>query len=849
MGRTVLVTAPGGAVSRLGYKANETWSRDAANLWKRTKVDGFGRIVEVEENPVVTDTALMGTLVNPADAQNPATLTTYNYNLLDNLTGVMQGGQSRSYTYNSLSWLLTANNPETGAIQYDYDSNGNLTYRSDLRGASVTIGYDRWNRPLSKTYTNGEAAATSNVSFTYDVHPVPLTPSYPKGQLTEVAVAGGTVRRNTQFDALGRVMKSSQTTGGTTYNFEYTFNALGALETEKYQSGRTVSTCYDVAGRVKAVKNGGVTSTDIYAQIESGPDPESGTTVAGYHPMGGMQRLLLQNGTMAERWNYNERGQTQLLGIYKTPAGGPNSPLMKLTLGYGLDTENNGNLRNQVITLGSFAATQNYDYDRWSRLKIAQEGTNWRQEFGYDQWGNRWMLTGGTSGFSVPAGTPTGSTWYSTATNRVLYPEDSNADPNDDKTDKAGNQSFNGNWRNRYDVENRIARVELPTNPPTVAGSYDYDGEGRRVMKTVGSAVTTYVYDAMGELMQEVQQGGAAEPAGRSYLFQDHLGSTRLRVDSSGTRLGWWDYAPFGEVVPGTLGGRSGVANAAYEGLRPQMMFTGKERDAETGLDYFGARYFASSQGRMTSPDAPFADQHTADPQSWNLYAYVRNSPLRFIDPTGRTLTASQGWSDMQGDLCSILGAPDCANRISRDQKTGAVSIDFDGIDLSKNEGAQLLSDLISSGNTYDLSYGSSLQTSGRVINVTFLENLDRKADWRYGKGKTPEDQPRAGVDGQVAFNWPNITIKPNPLDPQSVPGSGSAPALRWTTVFHELAESYAKVDKGMQYMDRSNPSVGAHWNAVDRERAMRGQRPYLRLFQFGSGGGTNWQPTTRMKR
>jgi RHS repeat-associated protein len=63
--------------------------------------------------------------------------------------------------------------------------------------------------------------------------------------------------------------------------------------------------------------------------------------------------------------------------------------------------------------------------------------------------------------------------------------------------------------------------------------------------------------------------------------------------------------------------------------------FTRKERDAETGLDYFGERYFSSAQGRFTSPDAPFNDQHPEDPQSWNLYAYGRNNPFLYVDPTG----------------------------------------------------------------------------------------------------------------------------------------------------------------------------------------------------------------------
>ena len=65
-------------------------------------------------------------------------------------------------------------------------------------------------------------------------------------------------------------------------------------------------------------------------------------------------------------------------------------------------------------------------------------------------------------------------------------------------------------------------------------------------------------------------------------------------------------------------------------------MSTGKERDKETALDYFAARYFSGAQGRFTSPDAPFADQHPEDPQSWNMYAYVRNNPLKNTDPNGR---------------------------------------------------------------------------------------------------------------------------------------------------------------------------------------------------------------------
>ncbi len=62
----------------------------------------------------------------------------------------------------------------------------------------------------------------------------------------------------------------------------------------------------------------------------------------------------------------------------------------------------------------------------------------------------------------------------------------------------------------------------------------------------------------------------------------------------------------------------------------------GKERDAESGADYFGARHYAQSLGRFMQPDEVFVDQNKSDPQSWNLYAYVRNNPASNYDPDGR---------------------------------------------------------------------------------------------------------------------------------------------------------------------------------------------------------------------
>ena len=78
--------------------------------------------------------------------------------------------------------------------------------------------------------------------------------------------------------------------------------------------------------------------------------------------------------------------------------------------------------------------------------------------------------------------------------------------------------------------------------------------------------------------------------------------------------------------------------------------FTGKERDSESGLDYFGARYYGSSMGRFMSSDDG-EDQDVQDPQSWNLYSYVRNNPVTHTDADGRAVNVC----DASGQNCHTI--------------------------------------------------------------------------------------------------------------------------------------------------------------------------------------------------
>jgi RHS repeat-associated protein len=95
---------------------------------------------------------------------------------------------------------------------------------------------------------------------------------------------------------------------------------------------------------------------------------------------------------------------------------------------------------------------------------------------------------------------------------------------------------------------------------------------------------------------------------------------------------------PFGEELGASVGGRTtGMGFSVTDGLRQK--FTQKERDIETGLDYFGARYYGSMQGRFTGVDPIYVTlERLIDPQRLNLYSYVRNNPVVFVDPDGMDL-------------------------------------------------------------------------------------------------------------------------------------------------------------------------------------------------------------------
>ena len=177
--------------------------------------------------------------------------------------------------------------------------------------------------------------------------------------------------------------------------------------------------------------------------------------------------------------------------------------------------------------------------------------------------------------------------------------------------------------------------------------------------------VNVAMYTNGSTLTGAVISDGTSSAGSIHWLVTDHLGTPRMVLDQTGelANMTRHDYLPFGEELFAPTGGRSVAQGySGSDGIRQQ--FTSKERDVETGLDYFAARYYSGNQGRFTGVDAydiNIERQRTSDPeeadarfreylqeaQHWNRYSYALNNPLKYVDPDGlnakeRTLNISE---------------------------------------------------------------------------------------------------------------------------------------------------------------------------------------------------------------
>jgi RHS repeat-associated protein len=341
-----------------------------------------------------------------------------------------------------------------------------------------------------------------------------------------------------------------------------------------------------------------------------------------YSPVG-LAQATLGNGVVDTR-QYTNRTWLQSLNA-KTTTG-------PVIYSEALTYYPNGNL--QAVT-DPVNGNWTYTYDQTNRI-LTGISTNTEQgcQFTYDPFGNRKTSAPDQGTCTSPSFSFTAST-----TNHIDgYCYDGAGNLND-----AGSCPPSGsNHQYFYDGYNQLLS---PNFNQTGRAAYTVDAFGHRVGKSLnGTWARIYLYGLDGNPVAEMNGTGAwqqtnvhvggqflAEYQGTDTDFQhsDHLGTIRAQSNSAGTRITTCSNLPFGD----SLNCNGNTNPSGYH-------FTGKERDAESGLDNFGARYYASTMGRFLSPDwaktpegVPYAD--LSNPQTLNLYGYVGNNPLSKTDSDG----------------------------------------------------------------------------------------------------------------------------------------------------------------------------------------------------------------------
>jgi RHS repeat-associated protein len=612
LGRKTQSTDAAGRTVTISYSQNDTYltigpaPTGEHTKQKQLEYDGLGRLTSVCEI-----TSMTGSGTCAQTSAQTGFWTKYTFDVLGNLTGVTQNAQSgssqtRSYSYDGLGRLTSETNPESGTQTYVYDtdstcgtSSGDLVKRTDAVGNTACYAYDALHRSTSVTYSGPYAANTPNKYFVYDSATVnSVAMSNAKSRMAEAYTATcSTCSKLTDLGfshtVLGQpsdVYESTQHSGGY-YHVTASYWAHGALNQLSNLTGLpTITYNVDGEGRVYSVS------------ASSGQNPLSSTI---YNVAGKPTQVNLgSSDSDAFTYDPNTNRMTQ----YKFNVNGQS---VIGNLGWNAD----GSLGTLGITdpfNSNDAQSCSYSNDDLSRIASANCGTGWSQTFAYDAFGN--IGKSGTMSFQ-----PT----YSYLTNRMTQI---------------------GSSTPTYDANGNVTNDFLHTYTWNAAGrpvtidavGVAYDALNRMVEQNRSGTYSQIVYSPTGAKLaimngQSLTKAFVPLPAGSMaiynssglayYRHSDWVGSSRFA--STPSRAVYFDgaYAPFGEPYAQT-----GTAD---------LSFTGMNQDTVLNLYDFPAREYGI-QGRWPSPDpSGLSSVSKNDPQTWNRYAYVRNSPLIAVDPQG----------------------------------------------------------------------------------------------------------------------------------------------------------------------------------------------------------------------
>jgi RHS repeat-associated protein len=252
-------------------------------------------------------------------------------------------------------------------------------------------------------------------------------------------------------------------------------------------------------------------------------------------------------------------------------------------------------------------------------------GTGVNYEYAYDRYGNRWNQTLNqlcNQGVSVC----------------IKFDQYNHVTGGPLSYDAAGNVINDGNHTYTYDAANHLTGV----GGGGTTASYAYDGSGQRVAKTVNGTTVQDLYDLSGHVVTEENAAGQWN-RGEVYAGGQHLATYRSdktyfsAVDALGTeRMSATVDQTSNESCMNLPFGDDLTCTGTAVGEVSPLHFTGKERDGESGLDYFIHRHYASTMGRFMQPDpAGMMAVDIGSPQTLNRYTYVLNNPLSLVDPFG----------------------------------------------------------------------------------------------------------------------------------------------------------------------------------------------------------------------
>jgi RHS repeat-associated protein len=391
--------------------------------------------------------------------------------------------------------------------------------------------------------------------------------------------------------------------------------------------------------------------------------------------------------------SYNNRLQPVGTDVF---VEGGNDNLIRLTYNF---VDANGHNNGNVIGISNYydaTRSQQFTYDQLNRIATAETTSTsatstahcWGEAYNYDnavapaigEFGNLTSISVASTAYNGCTQESLSLTLNPLNNNRISsFSYDASGNTLNDLT----NGCTTGQVCYAWYADGHLAAANGTT--------YYYDVHGNRVQKagskwywyglgsdaldesdTSGNITDEYVYFGGERVSHRIVSTNAL------YFYgKDMLGTSRVVFSSTGTLCYDADFYPFG--------GERAYTNTCAQNYK----FTGKERDAESNLDNFGARYDASSMGRFMSPDPLYLEMHRlTDPQQLNLYSYVRNNPLTLTDPDGMDIAVKCA------DKANCTTATDQVN--ARKDGQFKVEIGKDGkwhpvgdVDVSKLSGAE----------------------------------------------------------------------------------------------------------------------------------------------------------------